>query len=354
MIIRGGGGRRLDMDHHMGSLGLTCVREMDLVADPLHLTLCAVPGLRIIRGRDERCRGQHVLHLAPPEGAIDLHGWLSPDAAAGLYGGDLLPPGRLESHVNRLEPPLTIGPSHLPERLARGFRLWDMIVLHPMALAVIPCRGCQGLSPGRCHHREGVQRRPKRLSDTLQPIEHANRRQDRDGIRPLTAVDVEQPLRLCQGQQGIEAEWRRLPGDEPGTKCAQDGMLEAWVGQFQPQDLLPINAAADGICGLTIQAAFRKLQDRGQRQTRWRVGGLAACGEKRCERCVVVDGAEPNQLGRIIDAWCRATHHAIVLKHADVVGIEGHRKEMCELEAKGIVVRDGLHHAAHPVVDRDD
>jgi hypothetical protein len=142
LIIRGGGGRRLDMDHPMGSLGLTCVREMDLVADPLHLTLWAVPGLRIIRGRNERCRGQPVFHLAPPEGAIDLHGWLSPDAAAGLYGGDLLPPGRLESRVNRLEPPLTIGPSHLPARLARGFRLRDMIVLHPMALAVIPCRGC--------------------------------------------------------------------------------------------------------------------------------------------------------------------------------------------------------------------
>jgi hypothetical protein len=39
MIIRGGGGRRLDMDHPMGRLGLTCVREMDLVADPLHLVL---------------------------------------------------------------------------------------------------------------------------------------------------------------------------------------------------------------------------------------------------------------------------------------------------------------------------
>ena len=49
MIIQGGGGRRLDIDNHMGSLGLTRFREMDLVADPLHLTLYAVSGLRIIR-----------------------------------------------------------------------------------------------------------------------------------------------------------------------------------------------------------------------------------------------------------------------------------------------------------------
>jgi hypothetical protein len=69
-------------------------------------------------------------------------------------------------------------------------------------------------------------------------------------------------------------------------------MMEAWVGQFQPQDIFPINAAADGICGLAIREAFRKLKDRGQRQTRRRFGGLAACGEKHREPCVVVDGAE--------------------------------------------------------------
>jgi hypothetical protein len=108
----------------------------------------------------------------------------------------------------------------------------------------------------------------------------------------VTAVDVEQPLRLCEGQPGIEAEWRRLPGDEPGTTRAQDGLVEAWGGHFQPQDLWPIHAAADGSCGLTIRAAFHTRQDRGQRQTPWRVGGLAACGETRSQRCVVVDGAE--------------------------------------------------------------
>jgi hypothetical protein len=40
-----------------------------------------------------------------------------------LYGGDLPQPGLLDSRVNRLEQPLTIGPYHRRERLASGFRL---------------------------------------------------------------------------------------------------------------------------------------------------------------------------------------------------------------------------------------
>ena len=71
-----------------------------------------------------------------------------------------------------------------------------------------------------------------------------------------------------------------LPGDQPGAELAQDGMVEAGIGEFQPQDIFPINAAADGIRGLAIGEAFGKLEDCGQRQARGRFCGLAARREE--------------------------------------------------------------------------
>jgi len=56
---------------------------------------------------------------------------------------------------------------------------------------------------------------------------------------------------------------RRLPGDEASAELAQDGMVEAWIGQCQPQDLFPINAATHGIRSLAVGEAFRKLEDGG-------------------------------------------------------------------------------------------
>ena len=98
-------------------------------------------------------------------------------------------------------------------------------------------------------------------------------------------------------------------------------MVESWVGQFQPQDLLPINAAADGICGLAIREAFRNLQDRGQCQTRRRVGGLARCGAKHRKRCVVVDGADTvGDLPLDVPARERGTSHPLGIFRDRIAG----------------------------------
>lgn len=84
----------------------------------------------------------------------------------------------------------------------------------------------------------------------------------------------------------------RPPGDEPGAELAQDGMVEARIGEIQSEDVCPINAAADGIGGLAIGEAFGKLEDGGQGQARWRLCGLTARREERRELRVMVDGAE--------------------------------------------------------------
>jgi len=81
----------------------------------------------------------------------------------------------------------------------------------------------------------------------------------------LPAAGFQQPLRTGHRQEGIEEQGLDLPGDQPGAELAQDGMVEAGIGEFQPQGILPIDAAADGVGRLAIGKAFRKLEERGQR-----------------------------------------------------------------------------------------
>jgi hypothetical protein len=56
-------------------------------------------------------------------------------------------------------------------------------------------------------------------------------------------------------------------------------MVKAGVSELQAEDVLPIQAAADGIGGLAIGEVFQKLQDDHQRQPPRSFGGLAMCGE---------------------------------------------------------------------------
>src|SRR5262249_2997318 len=173
-----------------------------------------------------------------------------------------------------------------------GIGLGHLVVFDPMAIAVIPCRGRQCLHPGRHDYGEAVKRSAEFFPDALQPVEHTNGRYYMCGVRALTAADFEEPLRPCEGQHGIEEELFRLPSDKPGAELAQDSMVEAWVSEVQPQDILPINTAADSICSLAIGEPFGKLEDGGQRQACRRFSGLATHREQGRELCVLVDSPE--------------------------------------------------------------
>ena len=181
-----------------------------------------------------------------------------------------------------------------------------------MAIAVIPLGWCEGLHPRRCYDGEAIQRRAERLPHPLEPIEHANRGQHMRGVRPLASPRFEQPLRPCQRQQGVQEERRRLTGDEPCAKLAQDGMMEAGIGQFEPQDIFPINAAADGIRGLAIGETFSKLEDRDHREARWRFCGLPAPRKEGRELGIVVESAEPvRHLHIEVPPWECGTGHPL-------------------------------------------
>jgi len=69
-------------------------------------------------------------------------------------------------------------------------------------------------------------------------------------------------------------------------------MIEAGIGQLQPQDVFPIDAATHGLGRLAIGEAFGKLQNSGEREACRGFCRLATPREERGELGVVVDGAE--------------------------------------------------------------
>ena len=66
-------------------------------------------------------------------------------------------------------------------------------------------------------------------------------------------------------------------------------MIEARIGKFQTQGVFPVNAATDGVSGLTIREILNILKYQGQGEPGGRSCRLAACREQRCELIVMVE-----------------------------------------------------------------
>lgn len=50
-------------------------------------------------------------------------------------------------------------------------------------------------------------------------------------------------------------------GDQTGAELAEYGEVEAGIGQFQTENILPVDAAADGVGGLAVGESLGELQD---------------------------------------------------------------------------------------------
>ncbi len=108
-------------------------------------------------------------------------------------------------------------------------------------------------------------------------------------MAPSTCVES---VRCRQGQEGIEEALLSLSRDEPSAEFAEDGMMQAWIGQFEPAQIFPVNATAHGLRRLAIREIFGTLEDRGKAQVRRRFGGLAARWEEGSKLRVLIELAE--------------------------------------------------------------
>ena len=145
------------------------------------------------------------------------------------------------------------------------------------------------MQPVGRHHGQVVQGGPHRLADPLQPIEHADRGQDMGRVGALPAPLADQAEFPASFQEGVQELLFGLAVDQAGAELAEHGVVEAGIGQFQAQGVLPVDAAADGVGGLAVGEALDVLEDGDQGQPCGRSGRLAAGGEQLGELVVAVE-----------------------------------------------------------------
>ncbi len=83
-------------------------------------------------------------------------------------------------------------------------------------------------------------------------MESADSGQDVRRVGALAASFLDQSEFPAPVQQGIQKELFESAHDQAGAILTEPGMVEAGIRQFQGQGVLPVDAAADGIRGLTI------------------------------------------------------------------------------------------------------
>ena len=108
----------------------------------------------------------------------------------------------------------------------------------------------------------------------------------------LSAPGLEQPQALAAIQQPLEQQSLRTAVEEAGAELAEHGGVEPRVGQLQAEQVLPVDAGADGLRRRTVGEVLAELQDGDQGQPPGREGGLSAAGIQVGEVGVVEDGAE--------------------------------------------------------------
>src|SRR3954471_12491527 len=101
-------------------------------------------------------------------------------------------------------------------------------VLDPAAIALVPSRGGQGTQPVRSNGRRGIEGRPQRLGDKLQPIERANGCQHMRGVSPLPPPGLEDAELSGDLEHPLQQALLRTTGQKTISKLAEDtkGHLE--------------------------------------------------------------------------------------------------------------------------------
>src|SRR5215211_9166484 len=95
-------------------------------------------------------------------------------------------------------------------------------VLDPAAIALVPSRGGQGAQPIRSNGSRGIEGRPQRLGDKLQPIERANGRQHMRGVGPLPPPCLEDPELSGDLEHPLEQALRCATGQKTISKLAEE------------------------------------------------------------------------------------------------------------------------------------
>src|SRR5215207_8941062 len=172
-------------------------------------------------------------------------------------------------------------------------------VLDPAAIALVPSRGGQGSQPIRSNGSRGIESRPQRLGDKLQPIERANGCQHMRGVGSLPPPGLEDAELSGDLKHPLQQALLRATGQKTVSKLAEHAEVKAWVGQLEAKKVLPVDPRPDRLSGLSIAQALAELHQRDQGQPpRW-TGRLALLGIEVGEVAILEDRPERVAQGEI-------------------------------------------------------
>jgi len=130
------------------------------------------------------------------------------------------------------------------------------------------------------------------LADALQPIDGADAGQDVRGVGALPAAGLQPATFAAALQEEVQQPWFGRAGEEAAAKLTQDGTIEAGVGEFQAEGLLPVDTGTNGLGRLTVGEFLHKLQDRDQGEPPGCLGGLATRWVEGSEVVIGEEGAQ--------------------------------------------------------------
>ena len=122
-----------------------------------------------------------------------------------------------------------------PLRLA----LRHFMIASPPVISLQPGRIRLSAQPLGDRCRQGIEGRPQRLGHTFEAVQEADGSEHMGGVGALPAAGVQQLQVTAQRQESVEQMLLRASCHETAAELAENRSIEAWVGQFQSQQVLP-------------------------------------------------------------------------------------------------------------------
>jgi hypothetical protein len=182
--------------------------------------------------------------------------------------------------------------------LALGLLPRQTRILNPFARALGPLRRDEALQPCRGDGGQIVERRPQRLSDEFQPMEHADGRQDMRRIGALRPTRGEHPQSPTAFQE-LRSEELFSPAGEQAAAFAQDGTVEAGVREVKTEPISPGDAGTDGLGRLAIGEGLAERQDGDEGEAPRRQARLATPRQEGGEGLILEEHPELVAQGQI-------------------------------------------------------